>query len=361
MCKVLYISGSYPPEPCGIGHYLKNLVIRQKIYSKITIATINPDPKSNNGIDLVKYPKDIFPLILKNKIDIIHWQLVTQGFRYSILFLLYFLLFRFLNRRIKIITTFHDFATLKKLNQIRLLLPLICSHEIIATTEEQALFLKKWNRNVNIIPIGSNVNFTNKKKDIFQRKLKRELKILFWGFPVQNRMVFPLLGALNKLNNHFDFSLTFMPGFINISNSLKKQYLSCIQDFGLEKKIHYTGLLPENKMEKLLTSFDLAALFYLDGVSVRRTTFIGLAGLAVPFITNFGSHTPTWLYKEIQFSAVKHLEIELIADKITEFTFQPDIFKAESEKLSKIIETDFNWESICKKHQKIYQNTRNHA
>ncbi len=350
MDKVLFISGSYPPDKCAIGYYLSNFLKHLKDDIEVVLAL--PGRNRQLGYDFHHFPDELFGCIKEKNIRLIHWQLITQGFRYKVYFLKYFFLLK-LKRGIRQVSTIHDFSTLHFLNKIRLMIPILLSDYVIVTNEIDYDIIKKFNKNISIIPISSNIEMKKNIKILFDDKI---ITLLFWGFPVKNRELDKILDAMFFLKKRgIKFKLRILPGFYNISERDKNFYLKKISDLGLDDNIEITGFLNEDEMRDKLLSSDLALLFYSDGITFRRTTFLGIAGAGIPYLVNFGTNTPAILKSMINCSLVEPFNAEKIADKIIDFINNKDSFYKEYEKLNNFVIEKFSWQRIKEEHLKIYK------
>lgn len=356
MKPVAMICGSYPPDACGIGHYFYHLLFGLSRSSAITVFLPQPPDVAYRvpGVDYRNYPLEVIPLIRRHKIRILHWQLISQGFRYSMVFLLMMLYLRIRFPRLIQLVTLHDFSSLHPINRLRLLSAAIICQGVIVTVEKEKPGLRAFQPNLYRIPIASNISLDRHWQPPIQY---HPLKLVMWGFPTRTRNVVAILVALDHLRRiNPDFSLTFIPGWLNISESQAAVYHRIIRQYQLESHIMTTGYLGETEMTEILLKSHLSLLIFTDGLSFRRTSFIGTAGLGLPFIASCGPSTDPWLSHHLTHSVIRDQNPASICQKIIEFLRRPEEFIKESRSTADYISRHHSWYAISKKHLSLYHN-----
>lgn len=260
---ILIITGTFPPEKCGVGDFTYNLL----------------NTKAANEWELF-YDKNWSIKTLSNKIQkinqsgigIINLQYPSMGFGYSIvphLLCIYFSLFS--NKRFTV--TFHEFSRLGKKSKIASILFLFFSWKIIFTNQYEReaairyLFSVKYKSSV--IKIHSNIKPVKSPPLIPNRKLD----LGYFGF------ISPLKGLE-------DFLFTAKE-LLSMNSEYKIYIMGQTQP---EYELYYTKIIniasnynitlylnkPEDFVSKTLSDTKICYLPYPDGISERRGSFLAV-------------------------------------------------------------------------------------
>lgn len=141
------ISGSYPPEVCGVGDYTVRLVE--------ALGEIGIEVKTLRGIT---WAFDSIPLlgniIEQSGCDVVHMQYPSVGYGRSILPQLLCL-------RIRPVVTLHEFSHVRLPRQLASVPFILCARHLVFTSEVEASQVRRvapWlSGKSSVIPIGSNI------------------------------------------------------------------------------------------------------------------------------------------------------------------------------------------------------------
>jgi len=355
MKPIVMICGAHPPDACGIGHYFFHLI--SELTRNHALSVFLPQiPDENNqitGIDYHPYNYKIVSFIRQNQIVIVHWQLISQGFRYSLSFLAWMLYLRIRFPRLVQLVTLHDFSSLHPVNRIRLLCAARIAQGVIVTVAREKTALKPFQPNLHIIPIASNISLDRQWQPSDRYS---PLRMVLWGFPTRTRSITAILEALHRLLTITeDFTVTLMPGWLNIQPDLIEFYQQLIRDYGLDSHVSSTGYLSETDMIDVLLNSHLSLLIFTDGISFRRTSFIGSAGLGIPMIVSDGPSTDLMLRQHLTHSMMPVHTPSAIVDKLTDFIHSPEPFIQESRWMSDYIRRHQTWKTISRLHSNLYR------
>ena len=329
--KILLVTGSYPPDVCGVGDYSKKLLESLNKESDIVELFYK---KKWGVINLFSYIKEI----KSKKADLIHFQYPTEGYGYSILPLLLML---FLPKKKRIITI-HELSNRTLKAKIFTLLLLFLNNNIIVTNEVENNYIKKIpilkRKKTFVINIGSNIPAsTNSFKNFSERKFD----LAYFGH------IRPVKGLESFIS--VSKSLDASKKCVVIGQNLNK-YQSYLEELQVKSgNVSYilNGLVSETAEN--LSDCKIVYLPFPDGVSSRRGSLMAAALNGCIIITTYSKDIVTNDF----FSKYCYLvNNEFEAKKIIEQLLSKIEFV--SAKDSSVLMDMFSWDEIAKKHFKEY-------
>lgn len=265
--KVLMLTGSIPPEACGVGDYAVNLS------SSLRAKGCN--------VNLVKLDIFSFYRVLKErKKYILHIQYPSIGYRMS---LLPQLMAVFTNP----VVTIHEFSQVHILRKLAELPLLFFSKKIIVTTEHEKMSISKvWSRfgrKIVVIPV---LPAFMPEKDVTEMTERKGLA--FFGLMRKGKGIEEFIELARKLNQKFS---TFP---INIYSAIPKgseDYFREVKSTSADLDINWHLNKSLNEVSEGLSNSKYSYLFFPDGVSERRSSFIAALGHGVLVLSNSGEMT----------------------------------------------------------------------
>jgi glycosyltransferase involved in cell wall biosynthesis len=278
--KILAISGSFPPDKCGIGDYTQNLLNSLQEWCSVYLITSNKhvvNTKLNlinignwNLISLIK----LIRLIIKLEPDFIHIQYPTNGYKNSLLPLL--VPFFFSANKKKFFVTFHE--PLSKYDLLKFLLLLFIPAKIIIVRnnylrEINFLFRKFLQlRKLNFVKSGSNIKVYSDpiKKNVIEKKIQIHNKklILFFGFVYPHKGLELLMSICNCERDHI-----LIASELDEKNDyhahLKKTYF---ENPNWSDNTSFLGYQTEESLSYLISIADAVVLPYRSGAGSWNTT-----------------------------------------------------------------------------------------
>lgn len=354
--KIIMITGAFPPIKCGVADYSYKLVVNLlKSSEDLEIIVINSSTEKYSNMNF----KSIFfnnwsifnvfkflSLIKKEDPDLIHIQYpsITYGSQLVLQLLIIFL------RTVgyKTIVTIHEFSETHFLRKLAILPFIFFSNSLIFTNLYEKLVVKRlfpWvEKKSSIINIGSNISVNDdgnvaKEKDL----------VAFFGFirPKKGLEEYLELAALSyKKNSNYKFLIIGTPREkeFHYYETLRKKTV-------LIKNIEWKISLSEKEVSEILSRVKFAYLFYPDGVSERRGSFLACIAHRIIVIANKGRQTPEDLNGSVEF-ATSPLEA---FNKLNELSNDEkrcnEILNNAKEYFKK-----FDWELIARKHIDLYKN-----
>ena len=324
MKKILMITGSYPPDVCGVGDYTERLIKNLKKIIDIDIFHYN-DWKLKKFF-LLK--KEIF----KKNHEIYHFQYPTMGYSWSLLPQIFCLLYGK-----KIILTLHEYSKRTFKAKLATYLFFLSKVFIIFTTDEERVAALKWapwlkNRST-VIQIGSNIEFLKEKKN-------KDYDFGYFGLLLPNKGIEDYLKFLESYGfgkkNYLMGKI--VKGFETYAIDIKEKF----KNIDIEFKIGYD----DDEVAEVLASTKCMCLLYPDGVSFRRGSLLASLGNGCEIISKKSQK------KNIELEKICYF-IENMDELLVEETLSYD-FKKNKKNVRDSILNEFSWERIAQLHKELY-------
>ncbi|UTN04629.1 hypothetical protein L0669_01700 [Flavobacterium bizetiae] len=333
--KILFVTGSYPPNVCGVGDYSEQLfkaLINQGNSFELFY-------KTNWSVgNLFSYLREI----KSKKADFIHIQYPTEGYGYSFLPLL---LVAFLPKK-KIIVTLHELSNRTFKAKIFTMLLLFFSSKIIVTNETEYAYLKKLpilnRKEIFVINIGSNIP---RSKNCGKNLSERKIDLAYFG---HIRPIKGLESFIAVANQFFGSKRCVIIG----------QNLARYQSYldQLQSESTYIEYLLNGSVDETADNLADCKIVYLpfpDGVSSRRGSLMAAALNGCIIVTTYSDD------KEINDFFDKYCYLVHNEDEAKKIIQQLLSDNACTDKnVSKLMDL-FSWEEISRKHFEIYFDKNN--
>jgi glycosyltransferase involved in cell wall biosynthesis len=335
--KILFITGSYPPDVCGVGDYISvlyNELKRQN--SKFEFEVFFKQQWSLNF--LWSYLKQI----KAHNADVIHMQYPTEGYGYSFL---PFLLLLFL-RPYPIVLTLHELSNRTfKAKLFTYMLVLFSNYVIFTNTTEKkylkSIFIFK-HKKTTVINIGSNIpaindhnNFNPKNNDL-----------IYFGH------IRPLKG----LETFLEVVKGLKTAGCEIKCVIIGQTLGKYDDFAkyVRQESKLLGIkiitnLSKEDTAKTLSDSKIAYLPYPDGISARRGSLLAAIINNCTIVSTISKEPDinTFFEPYCYLTKTSQEAIDTISGLANN-----KVIEKNGEKLSDV----FSWNSIAKAHITFYCN-----
>lgn len=326
--KVVMMTGSYPPDHCGVGDYTFHLV------TALEKAGMNMSVLHSQNWRMTSLPH-LISSIYREKPDILHIQYPTFGYGRSmspqIISLLY--------RRAPVVVTLHEFSQAHPLRRLSIV-PFTLRCYVLFTNQWERNSLCRWapwiRRRSDIIPIGSNIPFCPQPGD-------RDPEVVYFGIirPAKGIEDFLTLARMAwERRSSWRFRLLGFP------HPHYPQFLAQL------RALPYLSLhlsLGPRHVAQILSRATFAYLPYPDGASERRGSLLAALGNGVLVITTRGLQTPPEFERFLLFAS--HPEDAL--GILQSFPEPRERFTRMKEEARKYLEK-ISWDAIASRHIGIY-------
>ncbi|MBE2904515.1 glycosyltransferase family 4 protein [Anoxybacillus flavithermus] len=326
------VTGSYPPDTCGVGdytHQLKKELINQN-------CSVRVFTQREWGL------KNLLPIIrkicLENK-DIIHIQYPTVGYKYS-------LIPQLLSVLNNSIVTIHEVSQSHILRKISLYPFFLFANHLIFTSEYElnyALKLAPWIRKkASVIRIGSNIPKCNVSFD-------KDNEVIYFGIIRPNKGIEEVFELAKILKNHCSSGLKIR--IIGKVEERYEKYFLNLKEKSSDLPIKWSIGLPENEVTILLKKALFAYLPFPDGASERRGSLLATLLNGVPTITTFGKYTTKDLMDAVEIANCPEEAFRKIVDIKKNFGKYYELVEK-----GLVYSSKFTWNHIAMEHIKVYKN-----
>ena len=333
---VIMITGSYPPDYCGVGDYTAKLVAELKASNNDVEVVAG---KNWNFFSLINWIKTI----VSRRPDVVHFQYPTVGFGKSLVPQLLSIMLK----KKAIVVTIHEFYCANILRKLAIVPFIIAADHLIFTTSFERNYILKyfpWARKKSlIIPIGSNVRLSHENKEEKDSKA-----VAYFGLimPKKGMEQFIALAQLSKLQRcGFKFIV------IGAVNERHKDYYDYLRKIAEGSDILWEIDHCLEHAATLLARNYYAYLPFPDGVSERRGSFFAAleAGLAV--ITTKGEFTTKEISEVVDIVENENEALSLLNKMVKSFDAKED----RATKVNNYLAVH-SWQNIVKMHMQVYDN-----
>lgn len=328
--KIVMITGSYPPNVCGVGVYTERLMnsLEQRGHSVEVIT--------GGGWGLSDAPA-VLKRIDACGADIVHLQYPTVGYGRKLGPQLIALVERG-------VVTIHEATQTHVLRRLSLF-PLLCSRHIVFTNcfeREYVRGIAPWVRQrSSVIPIGSNVP---RGRTDGERRLN---EVIYFGLirPAKGLENVLDLAGMMKLR---DSGMTVR--IVGLAIKEHENYLGMLRRKSADLPVVWDlGLSAQDAADRLAKAA-IAYAPFPDGASERRGSLLALLANGVATVTTRGTQTPSALDEAVEFAASPEEAMTIIE------TLRSDGLRRgglSEEGMRYAIR--FSWPDIADRHIRLYQ------
>ena len=329
--KVLLITGSYPPDICGVAGYTARLEESlQTAGAEVTIYTCRRWGLRNSA--------DIAREISAISADMFHIQYPAIGYGWKLGPQLISLLR-------PLVVTLHECSHAHVLRQLSLYPFSLRSPRIIFTNEYEQGYAQRfapWIKSRSIpIPIGSNIPIATSQP-------KHSDKIVtYFGLIRPQKGIEQLLAVARILKTQrkgYGIRIigTVMPGH--------EQYLKYLRNEAQDLPVQWILGLADDELARTLAETEVAYLPFEDGASERRGSLIAMLTNRAAVITTLGRHTPSAMIGAVLVANSPDQAV-VLAEEMYD---NPDR-RAALQLKAAIYAEKFAWDNIAADHIAIYQ------
>ena len=367
---LLYVSGSYPENQEGIAAGAKVLLdafidaANKEDFLLLTtntdIITENIEKNSNCRYELFdnwkvtgKNIRHLYSILDENPITAIHMEYPGDlyGKTFFASFLPYFVK-RYNKKRKKEVSTnvrLHEFTKARFLRKLAIIPILLFADRVYVPAQKDREVVSKFVRGkLDSTYIGTNIRVVS---DVLCSSEKTVISYFGSVYPgkgiehmlsvwkairekdTENKFVFKIIGDVGtEETNHFC--------------SYHKQVWEWIRQYDLESCIEVTGYVSDEEVSKEIQNTQIATLFYEDGLTLRRGSFLAYLAHGIPVVTSMGDEESIALFKNHDGVCMTKNDNEIV-DKILEIS-KLDIEKRERIREDNInLSKNFDWKNIA--------------
>ena len=332
--KVLMISGSYPPDVCGVGDYTFRLV--QGLTARGVSVTVL-------GRKDWRWPArhELLRQIRIARHDVLHIQYPSIGFGYS-------LVPQFLCLRLPAVVTLHEFYRSRIPRKLASSLFLQFARKLVFTSEFEFNWARRlipWiARKSSMIPIGTNI------LPVVGLLPRRRDEVVYFGLITPDKGFEQLLefaAAAQSVKSGIHLRI------IGQVPDSYKDYAAKLMARSRNLPVIWTLDQPDSEVARLLAESSVAYLPFPDGASERRGSLKAIFSSGVTCISTDGIQIPDSLRKVLIFARNGR---DAFARAATLLSDESELQRT-SARATAYAQT-FRWDDIADRHLAIYTKMR---
>lgn len=300
MCNILFVTGSYPPDICGVGDYVSN-ILNSDIAKEKHFSLFYREKWS------FKYLSKYISEILKINTSCICLQYPTQGYGWSLVPHILVAFFSIFTQK-KTIVCLHEFSESTLKSKICSCIFLLFGNKIILTNEYEKEYASKLfpyiKKKISVVKISSNIIRTNNINPF----PKREYDFVYFGHIRPLKGLEEFLTTMECILKDRPFLKVIIMGQVPKSY---EDYADAIMNRCKDLNISILINMSDDSVANFLNSCKYAYLPFPDGVSERRGSFLACLNNGVVIATTRGKYT-TKALSEISFIVNEELKEEVL-------------------------------------------------
>ncbi len=339
MTKVLMVSGSWPPQACGVGDYTERLCLELE----------------QSGVDVVRFVDDGLSRLYSSKAvrrademdcDVVHVQYPTTGYGRSLT--PGALPWRVRNK--PVVVTLHEYSVFRWYRRAWFS-PYArhCAARIFTTDEERNLFQCRFPGRGGAdltIEIASNIPVaTNTARD--------QNRVAYFGLIAPNKGIeafLELSESAPTISDDFTFEL------IGAIPEQYRRYATAIIQRASASKVEIAIDLPNDTVAQRLAASAFAYLPFPDGASAKRGTLAATIVNRLIVITRHSDITPGWIRSATLDARRPEEALKLL------LLLRTDSRQREAAaRQGALAVPRFRWDTIARRHAELYQSLLNSA
>jgi len=295
--KICQISGSYPPDRCGVGDHVAGLAQALAAAGvSVTVLTSNragdepleadwPRPDRRIATWSALGLAGLLQAIGRIRPDVVHLHYPSAGYGRKLGPNLLLPLIRLRFPKTRCVLTLHEYAVFSRLGRWRLAPGLAACHRIICTNHGDRRALRKQHpgmaRKIRVIPLGSNLGEGGPAHSTLPG-----LWLAHFGTVMPNKGWEVLIPALRQLHDQglavkLKVAGELAPG----QYAYHRRIRDLIRRERLESFVDFSGFLPRPQARALMQNCGLAVLPFRDGASLNRSSLVAVISLGMAVIT----------------------------------------------------------------------------
>jgi len=328
--KIALVTGSYPPETCGIGDYTCQLAKALSGQGLDVEVVKRRNWSIGQTAGIIGSIKALGP-------DIVHIQYPTAGFGWH-------LTPHILSLLMPAVITLHEVTEAHILRKLSLYPFTLRSRQVIFTTPYEREFALKrapWIADrSSVIPIGSNITIgpANRSRALSE--------IVYFGLFRPNKGIEQVLSlAALVMEQNLDYRIRM------IGKPFPKDspFYGELQERSRNLPVLWNADLDDTAVAELLSTAAFAYMPFPDGASGRRGSLLALLANGVATVTTKGAHTQASLDEAVLYSRTPEQALSLIQQLRCN-----DSGREQLSGKARTYASQFDWDVIARKHREIY-------
>lgn len=384
--NVMMITGKYPPQPCGIGDYTRNLAHRLarlnhrvSVLSSAAPAAERAAPDGIDGCEVIRAVsrwdfsalRSILKAIDERSIDVLHVQYQASSFDQHQMMTALPSLIQMRSprgRKMKIVVTMHEFAgplrpPLPRFARRLWLLPLLTSaHAVIVSNERDLFYLRRvpfMKNKVARIPLGANIEeqpAQQRDRVLVRENLglaQGEILLVRFGFidSIRIRQLDVLLDALKQVCERGHPVKLLLVGAEDPAS--RKTLAAMAKSLGVGDRLLWTGFCPPQDVSGFLASADIGVFPFGDGASEKRGSLLTAMAFGLPVVSTKGTMASSFVDRQ-NLLLVPPGDSLSMAGAIEELIDKKDLRDDLSANARRCAE-HFSWEKVGQATQDLYR------
>jgi glycosyltransferase involved in cell wall biosynthesis len=308
--KVALVTGSYPPQPCGVGDYSERLV--QELHRVgVVIEVVTTASPERPETPFIKYQLDDWRLanwrravrwMSSQAYDVVHVQYPARFYGYRPGLALLTSVLKSGLPGTPIVVTFHEFRISHILRKLTVAAIASRVDAVIVTAESERKAYARWmpwvSRRTHVVPLATTIpvqTVSPEERKLIRKSLgveEQDVVIGYFGFLHPNKGTeeilrsFAIVHALRP-----SAKLMMICLFDPAKNEYHQRIQELVRELKMERAVTWTGFLPNSDLSRHLASADIGLFPFAEGVSLRRLSFMTAMAHGLSTVTTLG-HAP---------------------------------------------------------------------
>lgn len=306
--RVLLVSGTYPPQSCGVGDYTARLAaeLHERGLHVAVLTSAGHDRRADSLWPVLPYVRrwnlaglaQVRRAAARWSADIVHLQFPSAAYAgtASAAVALLPAYLRLAVPRVRTVVTLHDFAIGHPLARLRSGPLILAAHAVTVSNQRDLLAIHRsfpahWTRHVRQVRVGPNIlPVTVSRDELHDRRRRLGLEdgaplIGYFGLISRSKRLELLLDALPTLVAATPQLRCLMLGAV-VDDDYAAELRGRCDRLGIVRRVIWTGRQPAEETSRLLRLCDFAVLPFERGADFRRSSLLACLGHGVPVLTN---------------------------------------------------------------------------
>jgi len=381
--KVLMVTGSFPPLPCGVGDSAHALAVTLSKHG------VDLEILADSGADALEAGKAPFPVhavidnwslwhikklvgeVEKISPSILHIHYPSKAYGHGLALPFLPMVLRARRRHMKILVTLHEFRLAhpaRKLASFILIEPadavtMPCLLELNELKRRHVSIEEKIIRAIPIGPVGPDPkNFGPEERAKLRNRFRAEwgvdddeVVLIHFGTPTFSKGLEVLFKALRLLKLEGLTPLLVVVGDHNPEkNDFHKLLSAQTGGLGIKDRVKWLGRVSTEDFPGVISASDIGVFPFVDGFSFRRSSLIGILVWDLPIITTEPMGQLDDLYGQEKIRFCPRNDPKALATSLISLVANPKALAAAKTAPNTLKEL-FNWDSIAENYIDIYR------